>query len=59
MGYVVEVAVMTYKSLNDLAPLYLKICLLGTLAALCELYETLRVILKLPLKKTSSGQSGF
>ena len=32
-----EVAVMTYKSLNDLAPLYLKTCLLANLTARREL----------------------
>ena len=41
-----KVAVMTYKSLNDLIPLYLKtICLLAALTALRELLEALKLIL--------------
>ena len=54
-----ELPVMTYKSLNDLAPLYLKNLFTRNSHCSSRALRNTQKYLKLPLKKTSSGQNGF
>ena len=54
-----EVAAVTYKSLNNLAPLYLRNLFTRNSHCLSRALRNTQSDLKLPLKKTSSGQNGF
>ena len=54
-----EVAVMTYKPLNDLAPLYLTNLFTRTSHCSSRAPRNTQSDLKLPSKRTSSGQNGF
>ena len=54
-----EVAFTTHKSLNDLAPLQLKNLFTRNSRCSSRALRNTQSDLKLPLKKTSSGQNGF
>ena len=54
-----ELKLINYKSLNDLAPNYLRQLLLRKSQQSCRALRNTGRDLKLPLKKTNNGQKGY
>ena len=54
-----ELRLITYKSLNDLAPNYLRQLLIRNSQQSCRALRNTDRDLKLPLKRTNNGQKGY